>query len=960
MAAAAPWHRRFEALIAVEPPLPDRATDRAVADALGSGLAVGIVAADPLPAVTGGRSGSADGGAPLFVASADGPDRVAVLAGEVRARPADVDPLARDDLERAVALVRADLGELGIPVGVPHLATHGWAARIAVPALVEGGTVHGEDHVRHVLAAAGLAGRHALVDRLGDVARSASDRVRVRIDRDAVVLSVLDTGDALRWVLEELGAVGIGAADVLVVAAGAPGALPTLGHHEHGVPSPVVVGTNESGPVCEVLAGQVHERARARLPRITPAPGWRLVVGGLDPEVERSRSALVSLADGRVGIGGGSVTGDPSGAWAIMAGVYDGEGPETQLLPGPVATRVPHPTDPTTRAQRTLDLRTGVLHERLGTDAGPIDSVRFACLHLPGTVVLRAAGPPAPGSVPLHPPPEREVTTGEDGEVRWMAVPATSGGIVAAATEARTEADGAATVDRITTYVGDPSEVPDPAGASAGARAAAAEGFDRLLGEHRAAWATRWEDADIEIDGDPDLQLAVRFSLFHLMGSAADEGEAAVGARGLTGPGYRGHVFWDADTFVLPFFAATHPASARAMLEYRIRRLDVALERARREGLRGARFPWESARTGEDVTPRWVRDRAGRVVPIRTGQLEEHIVGQVALAACTYVDWTGDEAFAAGPGLRLLVETARWWASSARRAPDGRAHLFGVIGPDEYHEPVDDNAFTNVLARWNLTRAAAEVEERGADDLGVGAEEVAAWRDLAGALVDGYDPSTGVYEEFARFFDLEPLLIAEVAPRRPIVADLLLGRDRVMAAQVVKQADVLMLHHLLPEEVVPGSLEPNLRYYEPRTAHGSSLSPAIHAALFARVRDHDRALEALHLAARIDLDDLTLTTASGLHVATMGGLWQALVYGFAGLRPRAGHLAVDPRLPPAWSGLGVRVRFLGRRVQVRIEHDRLHLVADGPVGIEVDGRTYTVEPGGLELRRRGPTWEVQT
>ena len=164
-------------------------------------------------------------------------------------------------------------------------------------------------------------------------------------------------------------------------------------------------------------------------------------------------------------------------------------------------------------------------------------------------------------------------------------------------------------------------------------------------------------------------------------------------------------------------------------------------------------------------------------------------------------------------------------------------------------------------------------------------------------------------------------MISEVAPRRPVVADLLLGRERVRGAQVVKQADVLMLHHLVPDEVAPGSLEPNLRYYEPRTAHGSSLSPAIHAGLLARVRDFDRALPALSLAARIDLDDLTRTTAAGLHVATMGGLWQALAFGFAGLRPRGRRLCVDPRLPPAWTSLALRVRFRGSRLHVRIEHD---------------------------------------
>ena len=241
---------------------------------------------------------------------------------------------------------------------------------------------------------------------------------------------------------------------------------------------------------------------------------------------------------------------------------------------------------------------------------------------------------------------------------------------------------------------------------------------------------------------------------------------------------------------------------------------------------------------------------------IRTGELEDHIVADVAWAACRYADWTADGEFLHGPGRELLLDAARFWASRVCWDPDGRAHINGVIGPDEYHVMVDDNAFTNVMARWNLRRAADLAEQ--AD--GATAEEPGAWRRLAAALVDGYDATSGRYRQFAGFDDLEPLLIGELA-RPPVAADLLLGRERVRAAQVVKQADVLMLHLLVPEETAPGSLAANLAFYGPRTAHGSSLSPAVHAALLARAGDPDRALELFRLACRLDLDDLTGTTA---------------------------------------------------------------------------------------------------
>ena len=228
---------------------------------------------------------------------------------------------------------------------------------------------------------------------------------------------------------------------------------------------------------------------------------------------------------------------------------------------------------------------------------------------------------------------------------------------------------------------------------------------------------------------------------------------------------------------------------------------------------------------------------------------------------------------------------------------------------------------------------------------------------MADALVDGYDPATGRYRQFAGFDDLEPLLIGELA-RPPVAADLLLGRDRVRAAQVVKQADVLMLHLLVPEETAAGSLAPNLAWYGPRTAHGSSLSPAVHAALLARAGDPNRALELFRLACRLDLDDLTGTSAGGLHVATMGGVWQALATGFLGLRPSLEALALDPRLPAAWQAVELRLRYHGHRLRLRAGHDRLELATDGPVPVRLPGLPgRTVSPPGASWQRSGPVWE---
>jgi trehalose/maltose hydrolase-like predicted phosphorylase len=504
-------------------------------------------------------------------------------------------------------------------------------------------------------------------------------------------------------------------------------------------------------------------------------------------------------------------------------------------------------------------------------------------------------------------------------------------------------------IERLAVFATDPRHLPGFEQATAALAELDAVGFDDLLAEHRAAWAHRWRDAEVIIEGDPESELAARFAVFHLLSSAAGEGEAAVGARGLTGPAYGGHVFWDADVFVLPALAALHPAAARAMLEYRIRRLPAARALARAQRAQGARFPWESARDGTDVTPRFAPDGHGRPMAIQTGQQEEHIVADVAWAACEYAEWTGDQAFLAGPGRTLVLEAARYWASRVRVDPEGRGHLFGLMGPDEYHEVVDDNAFTNVMARWTLRRAAELGGPR------VDPSEVRRWRDLADAMVDGWDAGRGLYEQFAGYWDLEPLLVAAVA-EPPVAADVLLGRERIEASQLIKQADVLMLHHLVPDEVEPGSLADNLRFYDPRTAHGSSLSPAVHAGLFARAGQPDHALGLFRMAAQLDLADVTGTSSAGLHLATMGGVWQALAAGFLGLRPRGGVLGVDPCLPATWTTLGLRVRVGGRAVGVRSDHESVEVLCDAPVPVRVaEGPVTVCSPPGQHFPLEGGT-----
>lgn len=768
--------------------------------------------------------------------------------------------------------------------------------------------------VQNRLHAAGLAGLTAAVDvALRAAVAAGIDDPRVTSDAKHVEIGLTDKADSARWAFAELARRGVGSGltllagdefgplgglagsdSFLLVPEGAAAIAFSVGAEPSGVPAGVLSLHGGPESFVAVLRDQLERRRRGDVPELQMDQGWTLVVEGVDPVKERVHESLLTIADGRLGTRGSPLFNDPSAAPAVLlSGAYVGDGASTQLAVASSWLEILPAAQPHHAVTRTLDLFTGLLRE-----VGPYDSLRFSSLARPGTAALRFRGDRG------RPKGQRTHRSGDP-------VPALF-----------RDTRRGRSFERLAAYD------PDEGVARALLSQAEEAGYEALLKEQRMAWASRWQAADVIVEGDPELQLAVRFALFHLMGSVADRGEAAVGARGLSGPAYSGHVFWDSDVFVLPFLAATHPEAARAMLEYRIRRLPAAREAARALGREGARFAWESAADGRDVTPPSVRGANGDLIRIRTGELEEHIVGDVAWAAACYEDWTGDRAFAAGPGRDVVIETARYWASRVRHTSDGKAHIYGVIGPDEYHEPVDDNAFTNVLARWNLRRAAALTD--------VGEAERAHWLAIADALVDGYDRASGIYEQFAGFRDLEPLVIEEVAPRRPIAADVLLGAERTAGAQVLKQADVLMLHHLLPDEVAANSLLPNLDFYEPRTAHGSSLSPAIHAGLLARAGRYRAALQALRIAARLDLDDLTGSTSGGLHLATMGGLWQALVHGFAGVRPHGDSLIVDPRLPPEWSALEIGLRLRARSVRVRIDRSGVRAVGEGWTTVQAD------------------------
>jgi trehalose/maltose hydrolase-like predicted phosphorylase len=467
----------------------------------------------------------------------------------------------------------------------------------------------------------------------------------------------------------------------------------------------------------------------------------------------------------------------------------------------------------------------------------------------------------------------------------------------------------------------DPSS---PAGAAL-ARSASL-GWRKALAAHEAAWDARWTASDILIEGDNEMQEAVRFAVYHLTSAANPEDDrVSIGARALTGDAYLGHVFWDTEIYLLPFYTAVWPEAARALLMYRFNTLPGARAKAAQLGFKGALYAWESADTGVETTPERVVVGDGAVVDILTGRMEHHISADVAYAVWQYWHATGDDDFFLRAGAEILLETARFWASRAVAETDGRRHIRHVIGPDEYHEDVDDNAFTNVMARWNMGRAleAMELLRRRWPDhaavlrekLALDDDELADWRDAIERLVTGFDPATGIYEQFAGFHSLEPLDLTAYGDRT-VPIDVVIGRERTRRSQVVKQADVVALIALLPEEFPGAIAEKNFRHYEPRCSHGSSLSAGMHALVAARLGHPELALR-YRRTAGTDLD-LDPSSAGGVRIAGLGSLWQAVIRGFAGLDLMGDTLGIDPRLPPEWRSLSFRVCWRGRSVAIRM------------------------------------------
>jgi trehalose/maltose hydrolase-like predicted phosphorylase len=484
------------------------------------------------------------------------------------------------------------------------------------------------------------------------------------------------------------------------------------------------------------------------------------------------------------------------------------------------------------------------------------------------------------------------------------------------------------TFDRFIAYMTGPPDAESPAKqARQAALAASKSGWNEQLDDHLVACAELWDRMDIEIDGPVEDQRAVRFNLFQLATLCPQPGEiVSIGPKGLSGTHYGGHVFWDTEIYMLPFFALTHPEGAKALLTYRCATLDGARRKARSNNYRGAQYAWESADTGDEACPTgWTDLATGERHRIWCGDIQDHISADVPFAIDQYVRMTGDEDFLWEQGAEVVFETARFWASRVTRNADGRFEIRDAMGPDEFHIHVDNDAFTNYMARWNL-QAAANLWDHAsfpknkrkdlAAQLGLDADDVAGWREIAENLVLLYDEQTGLINQHMGFFDRPEVSPDILRITRSTAITEIIGAGMAIEGQVIKQAEVVLLQTLLDDQFTRESREANFRYYEPRTSHDSSLSVSAHAWAAATLDRIEEAYSYFRRAAYLDLNDLAGNTADGLHAGNMGGVWLTVAMGFAGLNLKGDTPAAVPALPSNWKHLRMNITFRGRKYVV--------------------------------------------
>lgn len=472
---------------------------------------------------------------------------------------------------------------------------------------------------------------------------------------------------------------------------------------------------------------------------------------------------------------------------------------------------------------------------------------------------------------------------------------------------------------------------------------------------HKKAWEQKWADSDCEIIGDLAAQKALRFNLYQLLICANERDEHVnIGAKCLTGEGYKGHVFWDTEIFMLPFYIYTQPQTAKALLMYRYHTLKGAKENALATNFVGARYPWESADAGTEETPKWTPDGKDR---FWTGEEEIHVTADVVYGILTYYSATQDLDFLLNYGVEILFETARFWISRLEyNRLASRYELNSVIGPDEFHEHINNSAYTNRLAQWNLERAVEifnwlNTEHQNQlstlqEKLKLAPAEVENWKNIAAKIYLPYDAKNRLIEEFEGYFKLQDLPITawdeNGMPQYPADRNYFTCNDTML----VKQADVVMLLYILPDEFDDQTKKINYEFYEKRTLHKSSLSPSIYAIVAIEMDDTQKVMQYFKHAIWVDLINNQNNTEWGIHIASAGGTWQTVVFGFGGMRIKNHQLTFKPWLPKEWQQIKFKVKWHAGVLNVTLNRETMEFLWQCEITptleIEIIGKTVTL------------------
>nr|WP_276582433.1 glycosyl hydrolase family 65 protein [Cellulomonas sp. RIT-PI-Y] len=485
---------------------------------------------------------------------------------------------------------------------------------------------------------------------------------------------------------------------------------------------------------------------------------------------------------------------------------------------------------------------------------------------------------------------------------------------------------------------------------------AAEQGVDRQFADQRAWLDDFWARSDVEVPGQPELQQAVRWNLFQIAQATARAEGNGIPAKGLTGSGYSGHYFWDTEIYVLPFLTYTSPRIARNALRFRYTMLEHARARAAELNQNGALFPWRTI-NGEEASAYYA-----------AGTAQYHIDADIAHAVKQYVAATGDQGFLAREAVDILIETARMWADLGfwrGHNGDSSFHIHGVTGPDEYTTVVNDNLFTNVMARANLRGAVDAVDRLAKDDPGAHTallerlhltqDELDEFARAAEHMAIPFDERLGIHPQDAQFLEKELWDLANTDPsKRPLL--LFYHPLVIYRFQVLKQADVVLALFLQGDQFTAEEKLADFDYYDPLTTGDSTLSAVVQSIIASEVGYQELALRYFTAAAYVDLADLHHNTSDGVHVASLGGVWSALACGFGGLRDHEGVISLDPRLPEVWDGLTFRITLHGTRVRIDVRHTELRLtVEDGDEAtVLVRGESVTVRAGDPVTRPLAP------